>query len=169
MQKWKKMGGAVALSCWLMNFPAQGKAMESLSVLEKQLELFLDKEQGEVGGAQQPMDRRLRLKKCPMSPVIEKRDNRLAVITCEPLNWRISVPLVRQSNSRGRASQLQMMVKRGQPVLLVAQKHGFLVSRQMQADRSGRLGDIIPVRATRKSRPILAEIVGQGRVALPSL
>lgn len=169
MQIWKKTYAAGGALCWLIVSPAQGQVMESLPALEKQLELFLGKEQGEVGGARQTIDRRLRLKKCPQSPVIEKRNESLALIRCEPLNWRISVALARQANGVQRSAKSQVIVKRGQPVLLTARKNGFIVSRQMQADRKGGLGDIIPVRATRRSQPIMAEIIGEGRVALPSL
>lgn len=146
----------------------RGQELESLPALERQLEQFLGKRQGEPGGARQVIDRRLRLKKCPQVPVIEKRNTALALIRCEPLHWRISVILAKQHHSRQRPVRSQVVVKRGQPVLLVARKNGFMISRQMQADRAGGLGDIIPVRATRRSRPILTEIVGAGRVALPS-
>ncbi len=167
MQRLYKIGGVVAISCWLVSSPAQAQTHESLSGLDKKLAEFLGNEQGAVDGARGVIDRRLKLRKCPEALQMEKRSEGLAIIKCTSLNWRISVPLTRQSHGSHRVRQSQMMVKRGQPVLLVARKSGFLVSRQMQADRGGRLGEIIPVRATRKSRPILAEIVGQGRVALP--
>ena len=172
MQIWKKTYAAGGALCWLIGSPAQGQVMESLPALEQQLEQFLGKGQGEAGGARQAIDRRLRLKKCPQRPVIEKRDKSLALIRCEPLNWRISVALAGQDNGdqgplRSQVKS-QVMVKRGQPVLLIVHKNGFMVSRQMQADRTGSLGDIIPVRATRKATPVMAEIIGEGRVVLPS-
>lgn len=168
MQILKKTYAAGGALCWLIGSPAQGQVMESLPALEHQLELFLGKEQGEVGGARQDIDRRLRLKKCPQSPSIEKRNDGLALIRCEPLNWRISAPLIRQNYGSQRSEKSQVMVQRRQSVLLVTHKNGFIISRQMLADRSGGLGDLISVRATRKSRPIMAEIIGEGRVALPS-
>lgn len=157
-----------AILCGFIGYPVHGQDIQSVAALEQQLQSFLGKDRGEPNGASHAIDRRLRLKKCPAPPVLEKRNEDAVLIRCVPLNWRISVPLARKGQSRDRTSHTQIIVKRGQPVLLVAQKNGFLVSRQMHADRNGRLGDIIPVRATRKSRPILAEIVGQGRVALPS-
>lgn len=168
MQVWKKTYVAGGALCWLIGSPAYGQAIESLPALDQQLAVFLGKEQGEVGGARQAIDRRLKLKKCPGSPVIEKRSERLALIRCESLNWRISVALVWQANGGQRMTKSQMLIKRGQPVLLVARKNGFMISRQMQADRKGGLGDIIPVRATRRSQAIMAEIIGEGRVALLS-
>jgi len=168
MQIWKTMSAVGAVLCGSIGHPAHGQDIQSVAALEQQLQSFLGKDQGALDGASYAIDQRLRLKKCPAPPVFEKRNDGVVLIRCVPLNWRISVPLARKGQSRDRTSYTQMMVKRGQPVLLVAQKNGFLVSRQMQADRNGRLGDIIPVRATRKSHPILAEIVGHGRVALPS-
>lgn len=163
-----KAGAASGLICCLAGAPAQAEGWESLPALEQQLQQFLDKDQGETGGARHGIDRRLKLKKCPASPIIEKRDDGLAIIHCEELNWRISVPLVRDQNAGQRASQSQILVKRGQAILLVVEKNGFAISRQMQADRSGKLGDIIPVRTFRRSQPIMAEITGEGRVTLPS-
>ncbi|MEW4468434.1 flagella basal body P-ring formation protein FlgA [Parasphingorhabdus sp. JC815] len=154
-------------SLCLIASPAQGQDVENLSALEQQLQDFLGKPQGVTGGARYGIDRRLKLKKCLAAPVFEKRDESLALIRCEPLDWRISVPLADEVNP-GHRTGSERMVKRGQPVLLVVEKHGFMISRLMQADRSGGLGDLIPVRAARRARPILAEVTGEGRVALPS-
>ncbi|MEH6758252.1 MAG: flagella basal body P-ring formation protein FlgA [Parasphingorhabdus sp.] len=168
MKIWKYIYASGAAFCWLAACPAQAQSVESLPALEEQLAQFLGKSQGEVGGARQAIDGRLRLKKCPQLPEIEKRDEGMAVIRCEPLNWRISIALVKQAASGSSSAKSQVVIKRGQPVLLIVRKDGFLVSRQMEADRNGGLGDIIPVRANRKSPPIMAEIIGEGRVSLPS-
>ena len=162
-----KAGAACGLLCSWIGTPAQAQSWESLPALEQLLHQFLGKDQGETGGARHGIDSRLRLKKCPASPVIEKRDESLAIIHCEQLNWRISVPLVRHQNAGQRASS-QTLVKRGQAILLVVDKDGFTISRQMLADRSGGLGDTIPVRSFPRSQPIMAEITGEGRVTLPS-
>lgn len=167
-----KTGVAGGLLYCMTLSPAQAQGekqdIESLTALEQQLQDFLGKGQGETGGARHGIDRRLKLKKCPEPPVIEKRSENLAFIRCEPFNWRISVPLVRNNNGGRRASVSPIIVKRGQVILLVVQKSGFMISRRMQADRSGSLGDVIPVRTTRRSPPILAKITGEGRVTLPS-
>lgn len=157
---------SAALYC-VSAVPAQAQIIESLPALEQKLQQFLGKGQGDPGGARHAIDRRLKLKKCPEAPVLEKRNESLAMIHCAPLDWRISVPLVRSEEGR-HGSASQEMVKRGQTIMLVVQKNGFEISRQMQADRSGGLGDIIPVRTTRRARPIMAEIIGEGRVTLPA-
>ncbi|QTD56489.1 flagella basal body P-ring formation protein FlgA [Parasphingorhabdus cellanae] len=151
-----------------VSVPLHAKAMESLPALERQLALFLGKQQGEVGGARSNIDRRLRLNRCTRPIDFQMRGKGLVVISCGPSNWRVPVALEQSPNNGDPSSRNPLMVKRGQPVLLVIEKDGFMISRQMQADRNGGIGDIIPVRASRKSSPILAEITGQGRVSLPS-
>ncbi len=152
----------------IVGAPVHGKTIESLPALEQQLALFLGKQKGEVGGPRSNIDPRLRLTKCTQPPVFEMRSENLVIISCKPLNWRIPIALVRPVAGRQVSSRGQMIVKRGQPVLLIIEKNGFMISRQMQADRNGGIGDIIPVRAARRSSPILVEITGQGRVSLPS-
>ncbi len=148
--------------------PVHGKTIEPLTALEQQLALFLGKQEGEVGGARSNIDPRLRLTKCTQPPMFEMRSKNLVIIKCEPLNWRIPIALVQPVVSSQASSRRQMIVRRGQPVLLIIEKNGFMISRQMHADRNGEIGDIIPVRAARRSSPILVEITGQGRVSLPS-
>ena len=147
---------------------ANAQPIQSLIILEQQLEGFLGKKQGEAGGARRVIDRRLKLAACPELPVIERRSPALAIIRCEPLNWRISVPLKLVDNAANRYTSGRNVVDRGQPVLLVVRKNGFVVTRQMIAGKRGQVGDVIPVRTSRRSPPILAEIIGPGRVSVPS-
>lgn len=160
--------GVGSASAMLIGVPVHGKALESVSALEQQLAQFLGKEKGEVGGPRGGIDPRLRLKKCQEPIVFDMRGKDLLIIRCISQNWRIPVPLIRSETDRRNTSRKPLIVKRGEPVLLVIEKNGFLISRQMQADRNGGVGDIIPVRAARRSSPILAEITGEGRVSLPS-
>ncbi len=158
--------GAICLAS--ANVPICAKATESIPALEKRLADFLSKEKGEIGGAQYNIDQRLRLKKCTEPVIFKTRRKDLVVINCVPQNWRVPVTLKRPSANRKTSSTKSLIIRRGQPVILVVEKNGFMISRQMQADRNGGLGDIIPARAGRRSSPILVKITGQGQVSLPS-
>jgi len=141
------------------------KELQSLDALDSELANFLNKNRNQIGGAKVAIDRRLKLQRCPAPIEFGKIQNRIATIRCPLLGWRITVPLnVNNSRIVGPSSTANV-VKRGEPVTLLVRKLGFSISRQMLADRSGKIGDVIPVRASRRSQPILAEIIGQGQVS----
>ena len=60
-----------------------------------------------------------------------------------------------------------MVIKRGDPVQLVAGNADFSVSRMMVADEDGAVGDTIRVREDKKAAPVLAQVVGMGTVRIP--
>ena len=157
------------LFCMLPWSPLFAKEYHSLLSLDAAIERFLGKEAGQVGGARHVIDRRLKLQVCPEEIAINARDDRQLIVRCAPLGWRISIPLLAANSSKASLHGNLVMVARGQPVLLVVNRPGFQISRQMIADRSGKLGDIIPVRSARRSQPIVVEITGAGRVSLPGL
>ena len=59
------------------------------------------------------------------------------------------------------------MVKRGDPVQLLAGNASFSVSRAMIADEDGAVGDTIRVREDKRSTPVLAQVVEMGTVRIP--
>ena len=127
---------------------------------------------GEVGGARVPIDRRLRLTKCPQEPKVEGPVFGAAIVRCPQLGWRIRVPL-RNDNMRSRkvviAKKPEMLVRRGQNVALTYKGHGFSISRQMVAEQNGALGDAIWVKSgRRKNSRIMATIIGNGKVTVQS-
>ncbi len=160
---------AILSLAWIWNAPAAAKEFQSHVELDAVVKQALDQNIGAVGGARTPVDRRLKLEKCPESPTVDVRTRSVATIICPPLGWRLSVPLVTFDRVQKRENAAQHIIARGQPVLLVVRRNGFVISRQMIADRKGRLGEVIPVRRTRRSAPILAEITGAGRVSVPQL
>ncbi|VAV91399.1 hypothetical protein MNBD_ALPHA04-1613 [hydrothermal vent metagenome] len=145
------------------------KEFQSLETLDLILQQALGRSIGEAGGPRTNVDRRLKLENCPETPRVDTRNISNVIIRCTALNWRISVPLVTATTASRRSFAAEQIIQRGQPVLLVVRQNGFVISRQMIADRKGRLGDVIPVRMTRRSSPILVEITGPGRVTIPRL
>ena len=61
----------------------------------------------------------------------------------------------------------ESVVKRGDPVQLMAGNASFSVSRMMIADEDGAIGETIRVREDKKSSPVLAQIVDMGVVRIP--
>lgn len=132
---------------------------------------------GEPGGPMAPVDRRLRLAACPSLPSVEGPTFGAAIVKCDTLGWRIRVPLSGGSGASAtpaarygasaRPVQRDMVVKRGDPVQLIAGNASFSVSRVMVADEDGAIGDTIRVREDRRSTPVLAQVVEMGTVRIP--
>ena len=146
--------------------PLAASSYQSLSEVDNVIAAFLSENRPGENIEHKPIDRRLRLRKCPTVPEVSWRDEGRLTVHCAAIGWRISAILSSRSTNRGHRTA--HVVVRGQAVMMMVHKAGFSITRQMIADRRGSIGDIIPVRANRRSQPIMAEVTGPGRVALPS-
>lgn len=132
---------------------------------------------GEPGGPVAPVDRRLRLAACPQTPSVEGPVFGAAVVKCDAIGWRIRVPLAPgganvaapRATARAVAAPVsrEVVVKRGDPVQLVAGGSTFSISRAMIADEDGAPGQMIRVREDKKAAPVIAQVVEMGIVRAP--
>lgn len=133
---------------------------------------------GEPGGPVAPVDRRLRLAACPSTPNVGGPVFGAAIVKCDALGWRIRVPLAAggpaatgvpasRFGAAARPVQREIVVKRGDPVQLMAGNATFSVSRMMIADEDGAVGQTIRVREDKKSTPVLAQVMEMGTVRIP--
>lgn len=166
---------------------AQVQRFENLDRLDSLVAMTVGAAVGEPGGALSPVDRRLKLAACPQLPEVNGPVFGAAMVECKALGWRIRVPLqgggaamaapVAQARSGGFARPAAAMaqpakvavVRKGDPVQLVAGGSSFTVSRLMVADEDGAPGDMIRVREDRRSTPILAQVVEIGIVRVPGI
>ncbi len=152
---------------------------ENLDRLDGLVAMTVGANIGEPGGPIAPVDRRLRLAACPVTPSVEGPTFGAAIVKCDALGWRIRVPLsgggaaagtvtpVARYGAVARPAQRDMVVKRGDPVQLIAGNASFSVSRVMIADEDGAVGDTIRVREDKKAAPVLAQVVEMGTVRIP--
>lgn len=164
----RKAMAAAALMAGLANMPTQSQTQrfEDINGLEALVIARIGAAVGQPGGPVAPIDRRLKLAACPGTPVIEGPVMGAAVVRCEAIGWRIRVPL-RAAIMPAAAARSAMLVRKGDPVEMVAQGSSFSVSTQMMADEDGGRGDMIRVRADRKSAPVVARVVDVGVVSAP--
>lgn len=126
---------------------------------------------GQPGGARAAVDKRLKLAACPAEPRVEGPVFGAAIVRCPELGWRIRVPLNTATQSTSHTpgpAKAEILIRRGQNVILVYKGAGFSLSKQMIADENGAIGDLIAVRQDRRSPRILAEVTGNGQVVLPT-
>jgi len=152
---------------------------ENLDKLEGRLVGALDADIGQPGGPATHIDRRLKLKPCPTTVTIDPPALGAVALRCEPLGWRIRVPLTRGATSSAPGTSVvpvaaataapaqPLAIKRGDPVELAATRDGFTVTTQAVAQEDGRIGGRIRVRPE-KGNIIIGEVVEAGRVRVSS-
>jgi flagella basal body P-ring formation protein FlgA len=156
---------------------------QNLDALEARLINALGAGIGEPGGPASPIDRRMKLATCAQSVTIDPPALGAVALRCPAIGWRIRVPIQRLqpsgggSSSGGYGQPIQAPVKeapvvrRGDPVDLVADTGGFSVSVSATAQEDGSPGARIRVKTQQDGRPqgqiIFAEVVDVGRVKLP--
>ncbi|MEO1045852.1 MAG: flagella basal body P-ring formation protein FlgA [Pseudomonadota bacterium] len=166
---------AMALSA-----PAMAKQFQDTRILDALVAAKLGSEIGEPGGARAAIDHRLKLAQCPETPKVSNGMMDSAVVRCESLGWRIRVPInisaqnsriqpvttASATQSRYYSGNSEVAIRRGEPVRLTISRPGFSLSRMMVADRNGKIGELIPVRADRRDKPIMARVTDMGEATV---
>jgi flagella basal body P-ring formation protein FlgA len=160
--------------------PVQAQNFENLDRLDGLVAMSVGANRGEPGGPVAPLDRRLRLAPCPQTPIVDATQPSFAVVSCTSIGWRIRVPLVPSQNapqqttnfvaSRAMAAPPRtIVVKKGDPVQLIAGNDQFTISRLMIADEDGAAGALIRVRQDAKTTPVMARVETIGVVRIPGI
>ena len=147
---------------------ANAQGFEDISMLEMRLTAALGAGVGEPGGPSRPIDRRLKLAPCPQPASFEPPALGAATIRCEPLGWRIRVPLVRiAAAAQAAGEKAEPIVRKGDQVELTASSGSFTVSTVAVAEQDGALGDRIRVRSEGRKGAVIGVVTEDGRVSLP--
>jgi len=155
--------------------PAHAQNFENLERLDSLVAMSMGANRGEPGGPAAPIDRRLRLAACPTTPVVEGPAMGAASVSCPAIGWRIRVPLVAGAQVQNRqlaaapAADAIPVIKRGDPVQLLAGNGAFHVSRQMIADEDGAVGALIRVKQDARAAPVMARVERAGIVRIPGI
>ena len=169
---------AMALSSFAT--PANAQNFENLDRLDSLVAASVGANRGEPGGPVAPIDRRLRLATCPQPPVVEPPRMNAATVSCPSIGWRIRVPLAMNGqapaprntadfSAPASAPSHAIVVKKGDPVQLIAGNSSFTISRTMIADEDGAVGAMIRVRQDSRAAPVTARVESSGVVRIPSI
>ncbi|WP_417593981.1 flagella basal body P-ring formation protein FlgA [Parasphingorhabdus sp.] len=147
---------------------AASSPFEDTAVLDRQVASYLGAEVGDAGGAHAAIDSKLKLKRCPTAVDISETNRSALLVSCRDLGWRIFVPVRLGSNGINQDNSVseEPLVQRNQPVTLVIRRSNFSISYGVVAQKSGGMGDYIPVRSDRKSKELMARISGPGEVEM---
>ncbi|WP_250890227.1 flagella basal body P-ring formation protein FlgA [Sphingobium nicotianae] len=156
------------------------QGFENLDRLDSLVAMSVGANRGQPGGPVTMIDRRLRLAPCPQQPTVDAGQMNAATVSCAALGWRIRVPLVPGGQQAQPAQNPQIaraygavpqsvVIKKGDPVQLVAGNEEFSISRMMIADEDGAVGALIRVRQDPKATPVMARVENIGVVRIPGI
>lgn len=169
----------LALSAAGAAVPAAAEPFQNIDALEMRVVAALGAGIGEPGGPMAPIDRRLKLAQCPQTVAMDPPAMGAIALRCPAAGWRIRVPLMRLAGTGGapaggyggyaggQRQAAEAVVRKGDPVDLVAESAGFSVSVAGIAQEDGAMGSRIRVKADGKNAPVFAEVIDAGRVRLP--
>lgn len=153
----------------------RAQTFQNLDQLDSLVAMTVGASLGQPGGPAAPIDRRLHLTPCASTPQVTGPTFGAAIVSCPSVGWRLRVPLVpsAQGADAGHTNAASepardIVIRKGDPVELVAGGDLFSISRQMIADEDGAVGQTITVREDRKSPPVSARVERAGLVRAPT-
>ena len=154
MTIFRHLGGA-----WLALFavPAHAQGYQSLDAIDAAI--------AAQGISARPLDQRLRLAACPVAPVVIPAGDAI-VVTCEPLNWRLRIPVVATGGSQRDAP---LVIRRGDPVAIMVDTAAFSVNAQGIADSDARRGASVRVKLDTSGPAIVGQAIDIGVVRIAAL
>lgn len=122
-----------------------------------------------------PIDRRIKLARCPEQPVVTAMDSSSLAVRCAPLGWRLRVGMTRADGAQDSGAFLAPaaaarhdksgppLVQRGDIVRISIDTPHYSVSYPAAAAQNGRLGETIVLRGLDSKNSIIATVTGPGR------
>lgn len=163
----------------LLASAATPAGFQSTETLDRLVEQFAGAPIGEEGGARAAVDKRLRLAPCA-DPQLSWRSaaEDAVVIRCPgPQQWRLFVPVNALPRAAAPAAPTRMVtptavkpdlvIKRGDPIMIEAGAAGFSITREGIAMSDAAAGARVTIKVDDKRPPIAAIAVSPGRARLP--
>ena len=148
---------------------AQVRGFHDLVAIDAAVAAFTGAGIGVPGGANLPVDRRMRLAPCYSPLALSWYGNRQdsVLVQCPDVGgWRLFVA-VSGNNRQGAAPMAPPAVARGEAITIAVSGQGFSVSQSGEAMEAGAVGAWIRVRTSAKATPIRAQVARPGLVVVP--
>lgn len=156
--------------CALANTAAAAPQFQDLAAIDAAVVGATGEQIGQVGGAIGPVDRRLKLARCPEPVQVDPAALGAVAVRCAPLGWRVRITLVaptRPAEPVQKAPEVaEMLVKRGEAVELRVVGAGFQVSGAAVAMDDGARGKTIRVKSPTSKTPVSATVIGPAIVKI---
>ena len=125
-----------------------------------------------LGRTATPIDRRIKLARCPEQASITAIDAHTLAVRCAPLGWRLRVPMtgpvdaVPAAAGYARPAQSAPVIRRGDNVRVTIDAQSYSISYAAIAAEDGRVGETITLRGDDKKSKFSATVTGPGRAIL---
>lgn len=134
---------------------------EDLSALDQRLAALSD-------NRAVPLDKRLRLARCPLPPQIENGPQGSLAVRCIAAGWQLRVAI---SGARGAAADPAErssvpLVHRGETVQVAIVGNDFTLNYSGVATEAGREGEPVRVRFPTSGKILVATVSGPGKVMI---
>ncbi|MDZ3831860.1 MAG: flagella basal body P-ring formation protein FlgA [Sphingopyxis sp.] len=127
-----------------------------------------------MGRSATPIDRRIKLARCPEQASITAIDAHTLAVRCPSLGWRLRVPMTAPSSAAAipagftqpAAAKASPVIRRGDNVRVTIDTESFSISYSAIATQDGRIGDTIALRGNDAKNLLSATVTGPGRAQL---
>ncbi|WP_375396742.1 flagella basal body P-ring formation protein FlgA [uncultured Sphingomonas sp.] len=165
---------AFGIAALMVAMPVAAQNFQNTLLLDKAVAGFTGHAVGDEGGARSAVDARLRLAACPMVSLSWYTDRHDAVVVaCPDPVWRIFVAVrvtAPAASPRAMATPVakpDIVIRRGDPLTIVADADGFSVTRDGIALGDAAIGGRLPVEVEKGRPPVQAIATGPGQAKLP--
>lgn len=127
---------------------------------------------GAMGRTAAPIDRRIKLQRCPEQAAITAIDSQTLAVRCASLGWRVRVPMTGGAGAApgfaaaANAAPAAPVIRRGDAVRVSFETATFAVSYSAVASEDGRVGDTIALRGDGNRNMLSAVVTGPGRARI---
>jgi flagella basal body P-ring formation protein FlgA len=124
-----------------------------------------------MGRTATPIDRRIKLARCPEQASVTAVDAQTLAVRCASLGWRLRVAMSGPAGAApvaaGYAAPASApVIRRGDTVRVTLESETFSVSYSAVANQDGRVGETIALRGDGPKAVISAVVTGPGRARL---
>lgn len=119
-----------------------------------------------------PVDRRIRLARCPEQATVTAIDAQTLAVRCASLGWRLRVAMTASAEATpaaiamARPTASAPVIRRGDNVRVTIDTESFSISYAAVATQDGRVGDTIALRGNDTRSMLSATVTGPGRARL---
>lgn len=119
-----------------------------------------------------PIDRRIKLARCPEQASVTAVDAQTLAVRCNSLGWRLRVPMTGPvdgaptATSFARPAASAPVVRRGDNVRVTIETESFSINYAAVANEDGRIGDTIALRGSDAKSTLSAVVTGAGRARM---
>jgi len=138
----------------------------------QRIDVLTDMVANAMGRNATPVDRRIKLARCPEQASVTAIDAQTLAVRCASLGWRLRVPMTAPTGAAPVAASLARppasapVIRRGDNVRVTIDTESYSISYAAVATQDGRVGETIALRGSDAKSMLSATVTGPGRASL---